>query len=619
MKEVWITSKEAAQIMQKDITTIQKNIKKNNSIVFRYAWGHGYKGKKIEILLSSLPPDAQARYRGLNKNLETLDFESSNCTGKQRTDANLKAYIVDLYQKSGMRLLDFLEWYNGKNGTSISQNQLYAWLRKLRNGGTAALIDKRGGHNKGEDIIPPEVWDFFYALYMTQQKRGVQLCYDYTKKRFSDIPSISTFRRKVKKINKYALTYYREGEKAFNDLLPYMERDKTDINSNDIWFSDHHLFDVFVNVQGKVSRLWLSVFFDARSSKVISHVCRSASANARIIKECLCDGIIKYGIPTECYFDNGKDYKEKSFDPEKDYSIFRQLGINPIYATPYHGQAKTVERFFRTLEERFGKMFPTYTGKDAKQRPECMKKSNKKIIYETPDIDTFLKLLGDYIDEYNTTPSRASGLNNESPEETYYKNLVEKREIRDFEQLRILCGESDFRIVQRNGIHYRERWYSNFEKLLPYIGEKVRIYHLPQDMDVLSIFTEDMVFICKAEANVATPFRKTTSEDYERAKKAQKEARKRVRENKPVMELDTMHIIAEYQRKEKEAREAKLLEAEELKNPDMPVTQHILPAFEHVSKTDADIDRSRKGESTIDQLLEIYGQELKEQKKYYGG
>lgn len=50
-------------------------------------------------------------------------------------------------------------------------------------------------------------------------------------------------------------------------------------------------------------------------------------------------------------------------------SLTKQLGINQIYATPYHGQAKPIERFWETLEDRFCKFFPTYLGKDAKKRP----------------------------------------------------------------------------------------------------------------------------------------------------------------------------------------------------------------------------------------------------------
>lgn len=584
MGEIWLKTKDVADILGIcEKTVINRYVYENQKYNVEYRIIKSSKNhKKYEILLSSLPEDTQAKYIGLEKNEDTTSlFSESECTSDQRADINRKMMIIDVYKKSGMSVDEFTKWYSEEHGIKLSMGQLYDWMRKLKKGGTAALMDKRGRYSAGTDTISPDAWEYFKALYLTEQKRGVQLCYDLTKKVYPDIPSYITFTRKVSKFDKYTLTYYREGQKAFNDLLPYMERDKNDIHSNDIWFSDHHLFDVFVNDNGKVSRLWLSVFFDARSSKVISYICRKPSANSRIIKDCLCEGIIKYGIPKECYFDNGKDYREKSFNPESDYSVFKQLGINPIYATPYHGQAKTVERFFRTLEERFGKMFPTYTGKDAKQRPECMRKSNKKIVYEAPDTDTFLKFLESYITEYNTTPSKAYGLDGMSPDQCYYKNLTEKRVIKetDIDALRMLCGTTDVRKVHRNGIRYCERWYSNTE-LLPYLDKNVRIFHLSTDMDTLAVYTEKMDrFICKAEADIKTPFRNTTAEDFEEAKKRQKAARKLVKQNKPVLELDTMHIIAKHQLEEKETREKKISDAKNMQNPDIPVTEYVFPAY----------------------------------------
>ena len=578
MGSIWITTKEAAKLLNKDESVIRKQ---KNSYNWRYKKGAGKSGKVIEIDLLSLPQKAQAQYWGIEYKDADVMLSCNDCTADQLADINRKMMIIDVYKKSGMNVDEFTKWYSEEHGIKLSMGQLYDWMRKLKKGGTAALIDKRGRYSAGTDTIPPDAWEYFKTLYLTEQKRGIHLCYDLTKKEYPDIPSYITFARKVQKINKYVMTYYREGQKAFNDMLPYMDRDKKAINSNDIWFSDHHLFDVFVNDNGKVSRLWLSIFFDARSSKVISYICRNASGNARIIKDCLCKGIIEYGIPKECYFDNGKDYREKSFNPENDYSIFKQLGINPIYATPYHGQAKTVERFFKTLEERFGKMFPTYTGKDAKQRPECMRKSNKKIIYSAPDTETFLQYLDHYIKDYNTTRSRAEGLEGMSPEDCYNTNLKEKRIVKesDLDALRMLCGTSEVRKVRRNGIRYCERWYSD-TALLPYLEQNVRIFHLSDDMDVLSVFTEKMDrFICKAEASIKTPFRNTRPEDFEKVKKMQKEARKLVKQGSPTLELDTMHLLAKLQLEEKEEMEKKLDTSRQKQQPDIPITEYVFPAY----------------------------------------
>ena len=199
-------------------------------------------------------------------------------TGKQRDEANQKAWIVVQYQQSGLSPDKFILKFNADNPLedAITKSQLFRWKQKYHDQSVADLIDQRGGHNRGQSSIPNDAWEDFYALYMTQQKRTIQRCYDLTKKKFSDIPSESAFKRKVQQIPKLAILYYREGPKAFNDSLPYMERSRADISSNAIWFSDHHRIDVFIKSEDgrKAIRPWLTVFFDARSNKVVSFIVR---------------------------------------------------------------------------------------------------------------------------------------------------------------------------------------------------------------------------------------------------------------------------------------------------------------------------------------------------------
>lgn len=80
---------------------------------------------------------------------------------------------------------------------------------------------------------------FLRAVY-DFAKRSIEICWEYTKTEYPEIPSVSAFERKVKTIPEPVIIFYREGEKAFNDSLVCMERSKEDIHSNDIWFSDHH-------------------------------------------------------------------------------------------------------------------------------------------------------------------------------------------------------------------------------------------------------------------------------------------------------------------------------------------------------------------------------------------
>lgn len=523
---------------------------------FRYLDGKGRGGKILEIALESLPQAAQDRYNNIDTPRTSHDEMMSKYTGKQRETANYHAQIVKEYQQSGLSPDKFVSKHNSENpDDTITKSQLFRWQNKLKqNSDVADLIDRRGGHNRGKTSISSEVWEYFCGLYLTQQKRSISLCRDLTQAKLPDIkiPHVSSFERKVAlDFSEYDILYYREGKKSFKDKLPSMIRDKTSINSNDIWFSDHHESDVFVvNHSGKVVRLWITVFFDARSNFVLGCLARNANPNATAIKECFRKSAEKYGIPKEFYFDNGKDYTSKAFSVDFPQSITNQLGINTIYATPYHGQAKTVERFFGTLEGRFGKRFETYAGRDAKNRPECMRISKVEIAKIAPSMDEFINALDNYIIEYNRTPSRAKGLDGKCPEQTYYENLKDLVTVKDPAILRTLCGTFAERTIQTNGIQILDNFYRS-DFLTPYLGKKVIVSYYPDNINEINVFDTDRKAICIAYAMQTTPFRNTTEEDYKKAKKEQKVVKDFVRTHQPSRVRNVHNIIAENQLEEK--------------------------------------------------------------------
>lgn len=569
----WLSIKEVSFLLDVSERAVQKS---KNKYEYRYVNGKGRGGQRIEIALESLPQKAQDKYNNVH-------FEEKECcsmesfTGKQREEADFKAHIVKRYQNADISPNEFIHQFNLENPVNkITKPQLFRWQRKLKEGGIPDLIDQRGGHNRGSNTIQDDAWDYFYSLYMTLQKRSIQRCWEYTQREYPDIPSVSVFERRVKKIPRLVRIYYREGETAYRDALPSMERSRLDIHSNDIWFSDHHLMDVAVkNKRGTVVRPWLTVFFDARSNKVISFILRDKSADATVIKQCLRIGMEEYGIPNELYFDNGKDYREKSFNKDFPVSLTSQLGIGMIYATAYHGQAKTVERLFGTMEDRFCKFIPTYLGKDAKQRPENMKVALAKLAGIAPDIDYFTELLKNYIQEYNNTASEGINMDNKCPDQVYYDNLATKKVVNDTNILKLLCGSFEERTVQKNGVQYQNRSYYSSE-LMCHDGEKVIINYDPYNLDELNIFDMDMRAICVAKAKVQTPFRHTTQEDIREAKREHKKARQMIEQYAPARQLDTMQIIARNQLLEKQYQETDSTTVIDSINPRLTDNSRIL-------------------------------------------
>lgn len=570
----WLKVKEAARLLDLTDSAIKKAIKKNK-YEFRHVEGIGRGGVQIEIALESLPQEVQDKYNNIQR--EHTHNDMMQFTGKQREEANFKALIVENYQKAQKSPDDYIKDFNERNPDSvITKSQLFRWQRKYKNGDVAGLIDTRGGHNRGKTDIPPDAWEYFYALYMTLQKRSIEICWEYTKTEYPEIPSVSAFERKVKTIPEPVIIFYREGEKAFNDSLVCMERSKEDIHSNDIWFSDHHLMDVAVlNNRGRVFRPWLTAFFDARSNKVIAFIIRDKSADATVIKQCLRKGMEEFGVPKELYFDNGKDYREKSFNKDFPLSLTKQLGINQIYATPYHGQAKPIERFWETLEDRFCKFFLTYLGKDAKKRPEDMRVTFEKLKDKCPTMEQFTDLLGKHMNKYNNTPSGGIDMDGKCPDQVYFENLAVKNEVHDKSILRILCGTFDERTVQKNGVQYQGRFYYHTD-LIAHQGEKVIINYDPSNMDELNVFDENMRAICKAAAKVRTPFRHTTQEQIREAMKEKKNARKLVEQYAPTRDLDVMAIVARNQLVEKQFTEGEHTKTIENINPVLSENSKIL-------------------------------------------
>lgn len=565
---MWLTVRAVAELLGISERATRKNAS-NNKYTCRYIGGIGRSGKQLQILLESLPQEAQDRYNnpGTEEGLLSDRFSMT-----QLQEADYKAKVLNDFKASGLSAEKFLEQFNSENDENLTLRQLYYWQERLAEGGTQALVDSRGGHNKGMSCISEEAWEFFYSLYMTLQKRSIQWCYDKTKMKFPDIPSVSAFKRKVRTIPEYAILRYRVGTKAFNDALPHMERSRTGVMSNDIWCSDHHRIDVFVrNSTGHVIRPWLTVFTDIRSTKIMSFIVREADPNATVVKKCLRLGIEKFGVPKEILTDNGKDYKARDLSLEYPLSVMNVLGIGKITATPYHGQAKPIERFFRTLEERFGKMFYSYAGNDAKKRPEHMAKTIQKLEEDPniPSMDFYIEQLERWIEEYNNTPHYGEGMDGQTPNSVYIQNLEKRVEVKDRNTLKLLCGKTVTRTVDRNGVRIFSQTYSNYDGcLVSYYDKKVMVTYDPDNIDSVFIFDMDYRYICMAESRLKPMFRNTNEEEFNKLAKEKKKVRELVKACRPVREKSIFELIAEHHQQEEMYRnQHEQIETEVLTTP----------------------------------------------------
>lgn len=237
-----------------------------------------------------------------------------------------------------------------------------------------------------------------------------------------------------------------------------------------------------------------------------------------------------------------------------------RLGIEKTTALPYHGQSKPVERFFGTLENNFGKLCYGFAGHDAKNRPDYLRKPTKELEKDPniQSIDEFIQACQNWIDNvYANKIHHGNGMNNRTPNEVYEQEMTEIRTFDNKMELAVICGEHKERVVKHNCIELLGRIYrAKNGELVNYIGKKVTVKYIPENIDRLYVYDEKGRYICAVTASVMTPFRSSTMEDYEEIRRQQKQAKKIVREQMPKARLSVTDSLIQRQVEERDfARE----------------------------------------------------------------
>ena len=64
------------------------------------------------------------------------------------------------------------------------------------------------------------------------------------------------------------------------------------------------------------------------------------------------------------------------FEEEGFNGVYANLGIHSVFAKPYNGRSKPIERFFLEFQE-FEKLMPSYIGTSIENQPAWMKRNEK--------------------------------------------------------------------------------------------------------------------------------------------------------------------------------------------------------------------------------------------------
>lgn len=126
-------------------------------------------------------------------------------------------------------------------------------------------------------------------------------------------------------------------------------------NVNDLWISDfmHGPQVVVSNHPKRVARAILCAIIDDHSRMVVGYGF-STSETISVLTVVLKEALLSYGIPKRLYCDNSS-----TFCSELLMRSCARAGISLIHSRPYDSASRgKIERFFRTLRERFLSILP---------------------------------------------------------------------------------------------------------------------------------------------------------------------------------------------------------------------------------------------------------------------
>ena len=504
-------------------------------------------GKSYRICLSSVEPEIQNKYMNdyykalVAEATQDLEFNFQPVQEKiipenMKRVALARLDLLNLWReykkgKKNKRAAndDFLSLYNtgefhknlfetlGK--TSIGS--IYRWKARLAGTSdwTRLVPDYQyKGSRECRTTLTDEEIKIFMKLLLNQNKFSIGKAIGLTKhiltKRGYDIlPKEITFRRYAQW---FQTTHYdkwilaREGSKALRDKVePYIVRNATVLDVCSTFIADGHklAFQVINPFTGRPCRANLVGFLDWKSTGLVGFEIQ-LEEDTQCIASALRNAILNTGrIPDIVYQDNGKAFKAKFFQGDKNFEelgftgLYGRLGIKSVFAAPYNARAKVIERFFLEFQEGFEKLLPSYIGSSIDNKPAYMKRNEKlhKDIHSgyIPTIQEAVQLVEAWLEYKHSLPCP------NVPGKTIAEVLaeVDKQEINE-QELDDLMMAMEVKTIGRNGIRFLKQHY--FDDALYGIRDKAIIRYSLFDLSYIKVYSLKGEFLCQAERVTST-------------------------------------------------------------------------------------------------------------------
>ncbi len=400
----------------------------------------------------------------------------------------------------------------------------------------AALVPEYSGGSATADI-PEQAWDTFKADYLRLEAPTATSCYDRLQRIAKvtgwTLPSLDTFERRIAKLPRGVRILAREGEEALMRTFPAQERDRSVFAALEAVNADGHKFDVFVrSPMGDVVRPIMVGVQDLYSGKILGWR-MAETESADLARMAFRDAITRYGIPQHAWLDNGRGFASKMltggvanrfrFKVREDdpTGVLVGMGIQIHWATPYHGQAKPIERAWRDFCDRIAKhpeFAGAYTGNKPDAKPENY--GSKAIAW-----DVFVRVVEQEIAAHNARVKRRTRVCGgvHSFDDVFNASYAQSsiRKATD-EQLRQLLLAAEVVSADRHDGSVRlsgNRYWS--EALSEHAGRKVLLRFDPDALhSEVQVYTMANVYIGRAECIAAVGFADTqAAREHTRARR----------------------------------------------------------------------------------------------------
>lgn len=448
--ELWLSAQEIADAR---LPGLPKNKRKVNELASRERWAFKVaadgsalartrkgRGGGIEYHVDLLPTAAQFALTKGTPSTGSGQSEERGGTGsiwswyeqqsdKTKTEAKRRLAVLEAVSRGEINGSTRSAAVAAASGHySISTATIWNWLQLVagieQSDWLAHVAPRRIGGGK-EVEVDHELWTALISNYLRAEKPTWESCY-WRAKRLADasgitLPSSRTlFRKMQREVDPLVIVKRREGREAHARTMPAQVRSVATLHAMEIVNIDGHRWDVFVRwPNGKIARPMMIAIQDVMSRKVLAWRV-DESENAVATRLCFADLFKNYGIPKACLLDNGRAFASKwitggaktrfrfKIKPDDPTGLLPALGINPKWATPYHGQAKPIERAFRDMCDaisRSPEFAGAYTGGNPMAKPENY--GSKAI-----DLDVFMSVINREIPALNARNGRRTEMAN---------------------------------------------------------------------------------------------------------------------------------------------------------------------------------------------------------------